>query len=85
MVADRVAVYGGAMAGIQYASPSSGANQTELMLGGDVGAEFFLADSWALRVGPTYRYIRESETVNNRSVSGSANAFGVNWAIAGYF
>jgi hypothetical protein len=85
MVADRFAVFGSATAGIQYAYPSSGPNQTELMVGGDLGAEFFLADSWSLRVGPTYRHLRESETVNNRSVSNSAEAFGVNWAIAGYF
>ena len=85
MVTDRIALFGGGTAGVLFVSPDKGSNQTELMLGADLGAEFFLADSWALRVGPTYRYLREDTTVGNTSISATGNVFGVNWAIAGYF
>ena len=85
MVADHVGAFCGATAGIQRSSQDNGPDQTGLMLGADLGAEFFLADSWALRVGPTYRYLHESMTVANTSITASENVFGVNWAIAGYF
>lgn len=85
MVADHVGVFCGGTAGIQVSSQDNAPDRTGLMLGADLGAEFFLADSWALRVGPTYRYLHESMTVANNTLTTSGNVFGVNWAIAGYF
>ena len=85
MVADRIGVFASGTAGLQVEYPDQGPNVTQLMLGTDLGAEFFLAESWSLRVGPTYRYLHDSRTVGNTSFSQSENVFGVNWAIAGYF
>jgi hypothetical protein len=45
MVADHVGAYCGATAGIQRSSQDNAPDQTGLMLGADLGAEFFLADS----------------------------------------
>jgi hypothetical protein len=85
MVAEHIGVFASGTAGIQEEYPEHGANTTQLMLGTDLGAEFFLADSWSLRIGPTYRYLHESVTVNSKSASTAENVLGVNWAIAGYF
>ena len=85
MVADRIGVFASGTAGVQVEYRDQSPNVNQLMLGADLGAELFLADSWSLRVGPTYRYLHASMTVGNNSVSVREDVFGVNWAIAGYF
>lgn len=88
MVSERVALFGGMTGGVQLMTLSSSNSTTsndatELSIGGDVGAEFFIGDSWSLRIGPTYRYVHES--VSGSSATSSSNVYGVNWALAGYF
>jgi len=88
MVSERIAVFGGATGGIQLFSTSSSSSSstsdiTQLSMGADAGAEFFIGDSWSLRLGPTYRYLRQS--MSGSSTTSSTNVYGVNWAIAGYF
>ena len=85
LVADRIGVFASGTVGIQVEYRDQNPNVTQLMLGADLGAELFLADSWSLRVGPTYRYLHASMTVGNNSVSLREDVFGVNWALAGYF
>jgi hypothetical protein len=85
MVSEHVAVFGGATGGVQLTDSSNGGDITVLSLGGDVGAELFIGDSWSLRLGPTYRYIHESISTNAGSGTSSGNVYGVNWALAGYF
>jgi hypothetical protein len=88
-VAPTTAFYAAAVVGFQHATESrsggSDMNNTLLSAGVDLGLEFFLADSWSLRVGPTYRYVHESMSMGSTSVSGSEQIIGLNWAIAGYF
>lgn len=86
----HAAFYAAAVVGLQYAmrgssSGSSSSDVTMLSAGADVGLEFFLADSWSLRIGPTYRYVHESAGSGTQSASGSEQIIGLNWAIAGYF
>jgi len=88
MVSERVAMFGGMTAGVQLMTLSSSSSNatsdaTQLSIGGDAGAEFFIGDSWSLRIGPTYRYIHQS--LSGSSATSSSNVYGVNWALAGYF
>jgi hypothetical protein len=83
MVSERVGLYGSATAGYQLMSPSSGSNRHYLIVGGDMGAEFFVGDAWSLRIAPTYRYVHQ--TGSNSSSNTGGHAFGLNWALAGYF
>jgi len=88
MVSERVALFGGVTAGVQLMSASSSTSNatsdiTQLSIGGDAGAEFFIGDSWSLRIGPSYRYIHQS--LSGSSATSSSNVYGVNWALAGYF
>jgi hypothetical protein len=85
MVAERIAVFGGATGGVQLTDSSNGGDITMLSLGGDVGAEFFIGDSWSLRLGPTYRYIHQSTSTSAGSGTSASNVYGINWALAGYF
>jgi hypothetical protein len=79
-VADNIGIYASATLGIQVLIPDEGKNVKIVNLGGDVGAEFFIGDAWSLRAGPMYRYMESLS-----SGGGSLKAYGVNWAIAGYF
>ncbi len=47
--------------------------------GADVGVERFFTDSWALRVGIGYAFLRSSDG------DGTIHVPGINWAIAAYF
>jgi hypothetical protein len=86
MVHSRVGVYGGVTGGFQLMSPSIGNNATIWSVGGDAGAEFFIGDSWALRIGPSYRYMRENQdTGSGRSSTTTDHVIGANWALVGYF
>jgi len=85
MATDRLAVFGGATAGVLRTDATNSSNSTQLSLGGEVGAEFFLGDSWSLRFGPTYRYLHQSTNTSLGSGTSSGNVYGVNWALAGYF
>jgi hypothetical protein len=85
MVSERIAVFGGATGGVLRTDSSNGSDATQLSIGGDVGAELFIGDSWSLRLGPTYRYIHQSTNTSAGSGTSSANVYGVNWALAGYF
>jgi hypothetical protein len=79
-----------AEASVQYHSLSSSGSSVSIYGGGiDAGLEFFLAESWALRVAPGYRHLIASSSSNDPGSSPSAgegaNVFGVNWGIAAYF
>ena len=54
--------------------------------GADVGVEVFLADSWALRLSPSFRYDKVWVSSSN---GGSGDTyftkFGLNWGISAYF
>jgi len=90
-IGDRVAFFGSVTTGLQYVTESSSSsttsspNITEWSAGVDAGLEFFPADSWSLRVGPTYRYIHEGLSSGGSSATVTDNIFGLNWAFAGYF
>lgn len=84
LVTDRLALYGGPVGGIQFTNAVSG-DATEFNVGADAGAEFFVGDSWSLRIGPGYRYVRQSVSTNAGSGTTTGNVYGVNWALAGYF
>jgi hypothetical protein len=85
VVSERAAFYGAVVVGLQYVSDSTDTSITEMSVGFDLGFELFPADSWSLRIGPTYRYINEDLSGGGASASAHDNVFGVNWALAGYF
>ena len=85
MVSERAGFFASATAGLQYVSEDGGTSITELIAGVDLGFEFFLAESWSLRVAPTYRYVHESLSNGSSSASAHEHVLGLNYAIAGYF
>jgi hypothetical protein len=74
-------IFGAGVVGIHYLSPDEGDGITMLSPGVDLGLEFFPAASWSLRVGPNYRYVRESQG----DATLTLHSLGFNWALAGYF
>jgi hypothetical protein len=68
----------------QYLSESSVSIKI-LGPGVDAGFEFFLADSWAFRLSPNYRYYKEWASGNGSSNEGSIQKFGLTWGISAYF
>jgi hypothetical protein len=64
----------------QYLSASN-ASLNALGPGADVGIEVFLADSWALRLSPTFRYYKIWE----KDADTSFTKFGLTWGISAYF
>jgi hypothetical protein len=83
LIHSRVGVFGTATSGYQIMVPDSGRNTSMWTFGTDAGFEFFVGDSWSLRLGPSYRYVYE--TLENSSASVSGHIYGANWALAGYF
>jgi hypothetical protein len=83
LVHSRIGVFGSATSGFQYMVPERGSNATMWTFGADAGMEFFVGDSWSLRLGPSYRYVYE--TIQDSSVTASGHIYGANWALAGYF
>jgi hypothetical protein len=54
--------------------------------GADVGVEIFLADSWAVRLSPTFRYYKEWLSADNGpSADTNFTKFGLSWGISAYF
>ena len=53
--------------------------------GADVGVEIFLADSWALRLSPTFRYYQVWGNSSLGSNDTNFTKFGLNWGISAYF
>jgi hypothetical protein len=69
----------------QYLSFSNGSDKV-LGPGADIGIEFFLADSWALRFSPTFRYYKLWESADSGgSADTSATRFGLSLGISAYF
>jgi hypothetical protein len=68
----------------QYLSQSS-VTLKLLGIGADVGVEFFLANSWALRLSPTFRYYKEWASSSFGSDDSHATKIGLNWGISAYF
>ena len=69
----------------QYVSLSGG-SENILGPGADVGIEVFLADSWALRLSPTFRYYEEYLSPDRGTLPDTHNwRLGVNWGISAYF
>jgi hypothetical protein len=83
LVHSRIGVFGTATSGFQYSIPEVGGNASVWTFGADAGGEFFVGDSWSLRLGPSYRYAYE--TYQRSSVTASGHIYGANWALAGYF
>lgn len=66
---------------LEFQYLSGGASSSKILGPGfDVGVDVFLADSWALRLSPTFRYYKEwaAESTN-------VTKFGVTWGISAYF
>ena len=70
----------------QYLSVTN-ASEKILGPGADLGIEIFLADSWALRLSPTFRYFKEWASASNGGASSdtSVTKIGLNWGISAYF
>jgi hypothetical protein len=69
----------------QYLSVTNGSEKI-LGPGADLGIEIFLANSWALRLSPTFRYYKEWASASNGGSSDtSITKFGLNWGISAYF
>ncbi len=69
----------------QYLTVTGGAEKI-LGPGADAGVEVFLADSWAVRVSPAFRYYKEWASADNgASSSGTLTKVGLNWGISAYF
>jgi hypothetical protein len=83
MAGPHVGFFGTLTGGITIMSPSRASDVTIWSGGLDAGAEFFIVDSWSLRIGPTYRYIHES--ASSSSTTMNVHAYGVNWGLVGYF
>jgi hypothetical protein len=83
LVHSRIGVFGTATSGFQYTVPERGSNASIWTFGADAGMEFFVGDSWSLRLGPSYRYAYE--TFQDTSTTASGHIYGANWALAGYF
>jgi hypothetical protein len=83
LVHSRIGVFGTATSGFQIMVPETGKNTNMWTFGADAGMEFFVGDSWSLRLGPSYRYAYE--TFQDSSVTASGHIYGANWAMAGYF
>jgi hypothetical protein len=83
LVHGRIGVFGTATSGFQIMVPERGGNTNIWTFGADAGAEFFVGDSWSLRLGPSYRYAYETLEDSEATVSG--HIYGANWALAGYF
>jgi hypothetical protein len=64
----------------QYLS-QGGLSSKVLGPGADAGVEIFLADSWALRLSPTFRYYKEWADAGSMNVT----KIGVTWGISAYF
>jgi hypothetical protein len=80
MLLPRVGVYLGAGALFQVEIPSRASNFNVYGLGPDAGLEPFVTDTWAVRLGVTYRHVWASgETTTTTDV------FGLNFGIAAYF
>ena len=80
-VGPSTAIFGAALVGVHFSLRDEGPTITILSPGIDLGFEFFPAESWSLRVGPSYRYVHESISGDSLTL----HSVGVNWAIAGYF
>ena len=84
MVAPRLALFGEGM--VEYVRMDVGdASTSSMSFGFDAGVEFFLAESWALRVAPGYRYRTAKISIDDFSDEQTAHAFGLGWGIAAYF
>jgi hypothetical protein len=71
---------------LQYLRGDAGLSSKLLGIGADLGVEVFLVDSWALRLGPTFRHYKEwGASVLRGADTGSVTNFGLNWGIAAYF
>jgi hypothetical protein len=84
MTGERFGLFFGAKVGYEYLDFISDSRYHDrLTVGGNCGAEWFLADSWSLRIGPSYQYSYTNWGYSGRSIS--MGSFGIDWAIAGYF
>lgn len=69
----------------QYLDARGGAYKT-VGPGADVGAEYFLAESWALRISPTFRYYKIWMSADRGgSDDTTATKFGLSIGISAYF
>ena len=67
-------------------SNSESVSEEILGPGADIGVEVFLADSWAIRVGPSFRYYKIwASAENGGSGDTSATKFGLAFGISAYF
>ncbi|MDX2022042.1 MAG: hypothetical protein SF187_17525 [Deltaproteobacteria bacterium] len=87
MITPRLALF--AEGSFNFIRLSQGeATTTGTILGLDAGLEFFLSESWALRVAPAYRHSNADTSSSGTLISGtdrSINSFGIGWGVAAYF
>jgi len=84
-VSDTAGIFVTGTAGYQIISPEHGSNTNVISVGADVGVEFFIADSWSVRLAPMYRYLHESRSAGKTDLTGSEHDYGLSWGLAGYF
>ena len=84
MVTPRLALF--AEGNFDYLHLSQGDSSTTATgFGADAGAEFFLADSWAIRVAPGFRHWNTETSGSTFGFEQSSDALGIGWGIAAYF
>jgi hypothetical protein len=91
-VSRRLAYFFEAAVGVSYLSTTN-VTETAWSVGAAVGLEYFVTDTWALRVSPLFNHVFVSTssqfdsgiTVSSTSRDTTANHFGLGWGIAAYF
>lgn len=87
MITPRVALFGeGSFDFIRLRQ--FGGSTSAIILGLDAGVEFFLSESWSLRVAPAYRHSNAEASSSSSFINDSdrtTNAFGIGWGVAAYF
>jgi opacity protein-like surface antigen len=89
MISPSTAAYLGATLSVLELSDGDGGDDTTLLLlGPDGGLEAFVTDTWAVRVGASYRRVwghATNASIPGVTVSATENLFGVSWGLAAYF
>jgi hypothetical protein len=83
MISPTAAAYLGASAAVILVNSSSSSDESQaLLVGPDAGVELFVTDTWAVRVGASYRRLWASSSMSGL---GSENIVDLTWGLAAYF
>lgn len=85
MVAPRLALFGEGRF-VYFYTEEGDSSSTTTGVGIDAGAEFFVTESWAIRVAPNYRHWNVSRSNPDFELPDvSRNDLGIGWGVAAYF